>query len=57
MQEVVLVSAARTPIGKFQGGLSAFRAPALGGLAVAEAIRRAGIDASQVEDVILGNVL
>ncbi len=57
MQEVVLVSAARTPIGKFQGGLSSFRAPELGGLAVAEAIRRAGIEASLVEEVILGNVL
>ncbi len=57
MQEVVLVSAARTPIGKFQGGLSSFRAPALGGLAVAEAIKRAGIEPSHVEEVILGNVL
>jgi len=57
MKEVVIVSATRSPIGKFQGGLSGFRAPELGALAVAEAIRRAGIDATDVEEVILGNVL
>lgn len=57
MKEVVIVSATRSPIGKFQGGLSSFRAPELGGLAVAEAIRRAGIQASHVEEVIMGNVL
>ena len=57
MRDVVIVSACRTPIGKFQGGLSGFRAPELGGLAVAEAVKRAGIAASDVEEVILGNVL
>jgi acetyl-CoA C-acetyltransferase len=57
LKEVVIVSACRTPIGKFQGGLSSFSAPQLGALAVAEAIRRAGIPASAVEEVILGNVL
>lgn len=57
MKEVVIVSATRSPIGKFQGGLSGFRATELGALAVAEAIRRAGIDAGDVEEVILGNVL
>ncbi len=57
LKEVVLVSACRTPIGKFQGGLSGFRAPDLGALAVAEAVRRAGIPAAAVEEVILGNVL
>ncbi len=57
MKEVVIVSACRTPIGKFQGGLSSFSAPQLGALAVAEAVRRAGIPASAVEEVILGNVL
>ena len=57
MTEVVLLSAARSPIGKFQGGLSGFRAPELGALAVAEAIRRAGIEGSSVEEVIMGNVL
>ncbi len=57
LKEVVLVSACRTPIGKFQGGLSGFRAPDLGALAVAEAVRRAGIPAASVEEVIFGNVL
>ncbi len=57
MKEVVIVSATRSPIGKFQGGLAGFRAPQLGGLAIAEAITRAGIEASDVEEVIFGNVL
>ena len=57
MKEVVIVSATRSPIGKFQGGLSGFRAPELGALAVKEAIQRAGIEASDVEEVIMGNVL
>lgn len=57
MTEVVIASACRTPIGKFQGGLSSFQATELGGLAVAEAIRRAGISPDQVEECILGNVL
>lgn len=57
MKEVVIASACRTPIGKFQGGLSTFSAPQLGALAVAEAIRRAGIQPAMVEEVILGNVL
>ena len=57
MKEVVIASACRTPIGKFQGGLQAFRAPELGALAVKEALKRAGIAADAVEEVILGNVL
>ena len=57
MTEVVLLSAARSPIGKFQGGLSGFRAPDLGALAVEEAMRRAGIDGTAVDEVIMGNVL
>ena len=57
MKDVVIVSACRTPIGKFQGALAGFSAPQLGGLAVAEAIRRAGIEPGAVEEVILGNVL
>ena len=57
MKDVVIASACRTPIGSFQGSLSGFRAPELGGLAVAEALRRAGVAADQVEEVILGNVL
>ncbi|MEZ5977834.1 MAG: acetyl-CoA C-acyltransferase [Planctomycetota bacterium] len=57
MNDVVITAACRTPIGRFQGGLQAFSAPQLGALAVKEALRRAGIDASAVDEVILGNVL
>ena len=57
MRDVVIASACRTPIAKFQGGLAGFRAPELGGLAVAEALRRAGVGAELVDEVILGNVL
>ena len=57
MDSVVILSAVRTPIGKFQGGLAGLRAPELGGSVVAEAIRRAGLDAKQIDEVIMGNVL
>jgi len=57
VKDVVIASACRTPIGKFQGGLASFRAPELGALAVAEALRRAGVPADAVDEVILGNVL
>ncbi len=57
MKEVVIVSACRTPIAKFQGSLASFTAPKLGALAVAEALRRAKLDPAQVEEVIMGNVL
>src|SRR5260370_9392036 len=53
----VILSAVRTPIGKFQGGLAGFSAPELGAKAVAEAIRRAGLDSNQVDEAILGNVV
>src|SRR5438045_9527323 len=53
----VILSAVRTPIGKFQGGLAGFSAPELGGKAVAEAIRRAGLEAEQIDEAILGNVV
>src|SRR2546430_12804654 len=53
----VILSAVRTPIGKFQGGLAGFSAPELGGKAVAEVIRRAGLDAKQIDEAILGNVV
>lgn len=55
--EAVILSAARTPIGKFQGALSSVPAPKLGAIAVEEAVKRAGIDASEVEEVIMGNVV
>jgi len=57
VKEVVIVSACRTPIAKFQGALAGFRAPELGALAVAEALKRAGVPANAVDEVILGNVL
>lgn len=57
MQEVVIVSAARTAIGSFNGGLASFSAPELGKFAVEEALKRAGIDGSAINEVILGNVL
>ena len=57
MNEVVIASACRTPIGKFQGGLASFTAPALGALAIAEALKRAGVQPDAVEEVIMGNVL
>src|SRR6266508_2451705 len=53
----VILSACRTPIGRFLGGLSPLPAPRLGALVSREAVRRAGIDAGAVEEVIMGNVL
>ena len=53
----VIVSAARTPIGKFLGGLSTLQAPELGAIAIRAALERAKIDPSDVEEVILGNVI
>ena len=53
----VILSAVRTPVGKFQGGLAGFSAVELGARAVAEAIRRAGLDGKQVDEAILGNVV
>jgi acetyl-CoA C-acetyltransferase len=55
--EAVIVSAVRTPIGKFLGGLSSLSAPDLGALAIREAVRRAGVPADQIEEVIMGNVV
>src|SRR5687768_11813939 len=53
----VIISAARTPIGKFLGGLSALQAPELGAIAVRAALQRAGVQPDDVEEVILGNVI
>jgi len=53
----VILSAVRTPVGKFQGGLAGFAAPELGAKAVAEAIRRAGVDPKEIDEAILGNVV
>ena len=57
MAEAVIVSACRTPVGRFSGGLSSFTAPQLGALAIKEAIQRAGIDPADVDEVIMGTVL
>jgi acetyl-CoA C-acetyltransferase len=53
----VIVSAARTPVGRFLGGLAPVRAPELGAAAIRAAIARAGIDVAAIEDVIMGNVI
>jgi acetyl-CoA C-acetyltransferase len=55
--DAVILSAARTPIGKFQGALSAVPATKLGSIAVQAAVARAGIDPAEIEEVIMGNVV
>jgi len=57
MEEVVIVSAARTPVGKFQGGLAGLSATQLGAIAVREAVKRAGLDPASVDECIMGNVV
>lgn len=57
MKEVVIVSAARTPFGKFGGGLKSLKASDLGGLAIQEALKRANITGDQVDEVVYGTVL
>ncbi len=57
MTEAVIVSACRTPIGSFQGSLSALPAPRLGAIVIKEAVRRAGLKPEDVQEVIMGNVL
>jgi acetyl-CoA C-acetyltransferase len=57
MRESVIVSAVRTPTGKFLGALKSFTAPQLGALVVAEAVRRAGIDPDIVDECIMGTVV
>jgi len=57
METPVILSAVRTPIGKFQGGLAGLSAPELGAKVVAESIRRAGLDPKQIDEVIMGNVV
>src|SRR6185437_10760133 len=57
MDEVVIVAAARTPVGKFQGALSGFSATQLGAIAVREAVKRAKLEPAQVDECIMGNVV
>ncbi len=57
MRDVVIVSAARTPIGGFNGVLKSVPATKLGSLVIAEAVRTAGLEPGQVDEVIMGNVI
>lgn len=57
MKEVVIVSAVRTPIGAFAGTLEKFAGTELGAIVIKEAVKRAGIQPEQVQEVIMGNVL
>src|SRR5204863_4288315 len=53
----VILSACRTPIGKYLGGLATLPAPRLGALVIRDAVRRAGIEPGMVDEVIMGDVL
>jgi acetyl-CoA C-acetyltransferase len=55
--EAFILSAVRTPIGKFLGGLADLPAPKLGAVAIAEAVKRASVPPERIDDVIMGNVL
>jgi acetyl-CoA C-acetyltransferase len=57
MEDAVIISAVRTPIGKFQGSLSDISATELGAIVVREAVKRAQLDPEQVDECIMGNVL
>ncbi|WP_426414821.1 acetyl-CoA C-acyltransferase [Aestuariirhabdus sp. LZHN29] len=57
VDNIVIVSGARTPMGGFQGGLANVSAPELGSIAIREAVKRAGIGAEEVQEVIMGCVL
>lgn len=57
MREAVIVSAVRTPIGNFNGTLAAIGATDLGGIVIDQALKRAGVQGEQVNEVIMGNVL
>jgi len=57
LHETVIVSTARTPVGSFGGALAAVPAPKLGSVAIEEAVKRAGLEKDQIDEVIMGNVL
>src|SRR5687767_8325749 len=57
MEDVVIVSGVRTPIGAFMGSLSSLSAPQLGGIAIKEAVKRAGIEAGEIDEIMMGCVL
>lgn len=56
-EQAVIISAARTPTGKFQGALKGFSAPELGAIAIKEAVKRAGVDPAKIDEVIMGCVV
>ena len=55
--DAVIISACRTPVGKFQGSLSDFSAPQIGAIVVREAVKRANLVPAQVDECIMGNVV
>jgi len=55
-KEIVIASGARTPVGRFLGGLSTLSAPALGGIAIKEAVKRSGVSPADINGIIMGNV-
>src|SRR5271155_2292117 len=57
MEEIVIVAAVRTPVGKFQGAFSDLSATQLGAIAVREAVKRAQLDPAQIDECIMGNVV
>src|SRR6266700_6441805 len=57
MDEVVIISGCRTPVGKFQGSLSDMSATQLGAIVVREAVKRSGVEPSRVYECVMGNVL
>src|SRR5262244_3788824 len=57
LNEAVIISAARTPVGKFLGSLKGFTAPQLGAIVVRESVKRAGVKPEDVDEVIMGNVI
>src|SRR5512146_581137 len=57
LEDVVIISGVRTPVGKFQGSLSDFSATQLGAMVVREAVKRANLDPKQVDECIMGNVV
>ena len=57
IKEAVIISAVRTPVGKFLGALKSFKATELGAIAVREAVKRAGVEPNDVDEVIMGCVI
>ena len=57
VREAVIISAVRTPVGKFQGSLKDFKATDLGALVVRESVKRAGVKPEEVDEVIMGCVV